>query len=79
MNYYWKYKIFSFSDGSHGRGDFDDWSAIDFSFFKNSHFELPNQNTQSSFHFVRTTPIIKNTSANTTTKPVKNNVLSKFP
>ena len=30
MNYNWKYKIFSFSDGSHGRGDFDDWSSMDF-------------------------------------------------
>ncbi len=39
MNYNWKYKIFSFSDGTHGRGDFDDWSSMDLSFFKNSHFE----------------------------------------
>jgi hypothetical protein len=45
MNYYWKYKIFSLSDGSHGRGDFDDWSSLDFSFFKNSHFEWPKQNS----------------------------------
>jgi len=44
LNYYWKYKIFSFSDGTHGKGDFDDWSSLDFSFFKNSHFEWPKQN-----------------------------------
>jgi parallel beta-helix repeat protein len=39
MNYRYKYNIFSFSDGKHGRGDFDDWSHLDFSFFKNSSFE----------------------------------------
>jgi parallel beta-helix repeat protein len=38
MNYRYKYKIFTFSDGSHGYGDFDDWSYLDFAFFKNSHF-----------------------------------------
>jgi len=41
MNYKYKYKIFTFSDGTHGFGDFDDWSNIDFAFFKNTHFELP--------------------------------------
>lgn len=40
MNYRYKYKIFTFSDGTHGYGDFDDLSNLDFSFFKNSHFEL---------------------------------------
>ena len=40
MNYNWKYKIFSFSDGSNGRGDFDDWNAMDFSFFKLSNFSF---------------------------------------
>ena len=39
MNYKYKYKIFTFSDGSHGYGDFDDWGNLDFSFFKNTHFE----------------------------------------
>jgi nitrous oxidase accessory protein len=39
MNYKYKYKIFTFSDGTHGYGDFDDWSNIDFGFFKNTHFE----------------------------------------
>jgi len=43
MNYYYKYKIFSFSDGTNGLGDYDDWSNLDFSFFKNSHFEWPKQ------------------------------------
>ena len=40
MNYYWKYKIYSYSDGSHGYGDFNDWINLNFSFFKNSNFEL---------------------------------------
>ena len=39
MSYYYKYKIFTFSDGSHGRGDFDDWGHQDLSFFKKSHFD----------------------------------------
>jgi len=38
MNYYYKYRIFSYSDGSHGIGDFNDWENIDFSFFKNCSF-----------------------------------------
>lgn len=40
MNYNFKYKIFTYSDGSHGRGDFDDWSNIDYDFFKNTDFKL---------------------------------------
>jgi parallel beta-helix repeat protein len=44
MNYYYKYKLFTFSDGTHGNGDFDDWNNLDFDFFKNSRFILnPNQ------------------------------------
>jgi len=39
MNYYYKYRIFSYSDGTHGWGDFDDWEHLDFSFFNDSHFE----------------------------------------
>jgi parallel beta-helix repeat protein len=39
MNYFYKYKIFTYSDGSHGKGDFDDWSNIDFGFFQNSIFQ----------------------------------------
>ena len=41
MNYLHTYRILDYSDGSHGWGDFDDWDALDFSFFKNSHFEWP--------------------------------------
>ena len=41
MNYYFKYKTFSYSDGTHGFGDFDDWQHLDFTFFKDSHFEWP--------------------------------------
>jgi parallel beta-helix repeat protein len=43
MNYYYKYKLFCYSDGTNGRGDFDDWGHLDLSFFKNSHFEWPKQ------------------------------------
>jgi len=34
MNYRYTYKIFDYSDGSHGVRDFDDWSAINFSYFE---------------------------------------------
>jgi hypothetical protein len=40
MNYHYKYKIFTFSDGANGRGDFDDWSNLDYGFFKNTDFNL---------------------------------------
>ncbi|RLI64668.1 MAG: hypothetical protein DRO67_03825, partial [Candidatus Asgardarchaeum californiense] len=43
MNYRYTYKIIDYSDGSHGRGDFDDWGHLDFSFFKNTHFRLPEK------------------------------------
>jgi len=39
MNYYYKYKTFSFSEGTHGFGDFNDWDHFDFSFFKDSNFK----------------------------------------
>jgi parallel beta-helix repeat protein len=39
MNYYYKYKTFSYSDGTNGPGDFNDIDNLDFTFFKNSHFE----------------------------------------
>jgi len=42
MNYRYKYKIFTYSNGTHGRGDFDDWENLDFSFFKNSKFSNNN-------------------------------------
>jgi hypothetical protein len=42
MNYNYKYEIFSYSDGSNGYGDFNDWNHLDLSFFKNSIFEFNN-------------------------------------
>jgi len=39
MNYRYKYKIFTFSNGMNGQGDFNDWNNIDFGFFKNSNFK----------------------------------------
>jgi parallel beta-helix repeat protein len=43
MNYFYTYLILGFSDGTHGPGDFDDWSSMDYSFFKNTHFILPDR------------------------------------
>ena len=40
MNYWYKYKTFSYSDGTHGPGDFDDYNHLNFSFFKNTFFPL---------------------------------------
>ncbi len=40
MNYRYVYSIMGYSNGSNGKGDFDDWSNLDFSFFKNTNFEL---------------------------------------
>jgi parallel beta-helix repeat protein len=39
MNYCYKYKLLSFSDGTHGPGDFNDWDNLDFGFFKNTSFK----------------------------------------
>ena len=33
MNYWYKYKMFSYSDGSYGPGDFNDYDHINYSFF----------------------------------------------
>jgi len=41
MNYLYTYRIIDYSDGSHRWGDFDDWNNLDFTFFKNTHFEWP--------------------------------------
>ena len=41
MNYRYTYRIIDYSDGSHGKGDFNDWAELDFTFFKNTHFEWP--------------------------------------
>jgi nitrous oxidase accessory protein NosD len=42
MNYLYKYRVLSFSDGSHGRWDFNDWSHLNFSFFKDTSFYVSN-------------------------------------
>ena len=34
MNYRYTYKIFDYSDGTHGQRDFNDWAALDFSHFE---------------------------------------------
>jgi hypothetical protein len=41
MNYHYTYRIFDYSDGSHGVRDFDDWSNLNF-----SHFEIPENYAQ---------------------------------
>lgn len=38
MNYQFAWQILDYSDGSHGRGDFDDWDHVNLSFFQNSHW-----------------------------------------
>ncbi|UCF12097.1 MAG: hypothetical protein JSW06_08650, partial [Thermoplasmatales archaeon] len=40
MSYRYTWQILDYSDGSHGRGDFNDWSNLDFDFFKNTHYTL---------------------------------------
>lgn len=34
MNYQYTYRIFDYSDGTHGWGDYDDWSNIDLAYFE---------------------------------------------
>jgi hypothetical protein len=34
MNYQYTYRIFDYSDGTHGRGDYDDWENIDLTYFE---------------------------------------------
>jgi hypothetical protein len=41
MNYRYTYDYMDYSDGSHGSMDFDDWGNLDFTFFRDSHFEWP--------------------------------------
>jgi len=43
MNYQYKYRLFNFSDGTNGEGDYDDWDNLELGFFKNSHFEQPRK------------------------------------
>ncbi len=38
MNYRYAFQLVDYSDGCHGRNDFDDWSNIDLTFFKNSSY-----------------------------------------
>ena len=39
MNYQYAWQILDYSDGSRGRGDFDDWGNLDLTFFQNSHWK----------------------------------------
>ena len=41
LNYLYTFSLMDFSDGSHGKGDFNDWGNLDFSFFKNTNFRYP--------------------------------------
>lgn len=41
MNYFYKYKTFEYSDGTHGPGDFNDWGHMNLEFFKNSFYSMP--------------------------------------
>ena len=41
LSYQYTYSIMDYSDGSHGRNDYDDWGNLDFSFFKNTSFTYP--------------------------------------
>ena len=43
MNYWYTYRILDYSDGTHGAADFDDWGNLDFTFFKDTHFEWPKE------------------------------------
>lgn len=40
LNYKYFLKILDYSDGSRGKNDFDDWGNLDFSFFKNTYYEM---------------------------------------
>ena len=35
MNYGYMYVLLDYSDGTHGKNDFDDWNNIDLTFFQN--------------------------------------------
>jgi len=41
MSYQSTWSIMDYSDGTHLGRDFNDWGNLDFSFFKNTHFEWP--------------------------------------
>lgn len=38
MNYFYKYVLLDYSDGSHGSNDFNDWDNIEFDYFQKSEF-----------------------------------------
>ncbi len=38
MSYQYAWQILDYSDGSRGRGDFDDWGHVDLTFFQDSHW-----------------------------------------
>jgi parallel beta-helix repeat protein len=38
MNYQYAWQVLDYSDGTHGRNDFDDWSHINLRFFQDSHW-----------------------------------------
>jgi len=40
LNYRYVYDMLGYSDGSHGKNDFDDWNNLDFYFFKNTDFDF---------------------------------------
>ena len=41
LNYLYTYSFMDYSDGTHGRGDYNDWGNLDFSFFKTTTFNYP--------------------------------------
>lgn len=40
LNYRYSFFLIDYSDGTHGRNDFDDWSNIDLTFFQNSSYYI---------------------------------------
>jgi parallel beta-helix repeat protein len=40
MNYRYTWDMLDYSDGTHGRNDFNDWGNLDYGFFKNTHYTL---------------------------------------
>jgi hypothetical protein len=43
MNYRYTYAILDYSDGQNGRNDYDDWGNLQFDFFLNTAFDLPDR------------------------------------
>jgi hypothetical protein len=38
MSYQYAWQVLNYSDGSRGKGDFNDWGNLDLTFFQNSHW-----------------------------------------